>query len=160
MICAGVITSLHGVRGKIKVALLQLEDEFDFKQCSLFIEGDRYAIFSYFYKNKKTVVLTLSNIETCDSAQKLVGKKIFIERSVLPDLGDDEFYHEDLIGLEVVSDGKVYGKIFKIYNFGASDILEVQLESAQKSVMFPFAKEYFPEIDLRKRRIVINLHND
>ena len=68
----------------------------------------------------------LPGIATKEEADALKGVLLFADRARLPRLPDDEFYHADLIGLQVVdTGGAVLGKILAVQNHGAGDILEV-----------------------------------
>ena len=58
-------------------------------------------------------------------------------RSALPPLGEDEYYHADLIGLPVVSEsGQPLGKVQAVENFGAGDVLDIVRDDG-KSFMVP-----------------------
>ena len=68
---------------------------------------------------------------------------------------DDEFYHTDLIGLEVVdTGGAALGKVRAIHDFGAGDVLEVLGEA---ELMLPFTREVVPTVDLTAGRVVADL---
>jgi 16S rRNA processing protein RimM len=54
-------------------------------------------------------------------------QRLYAPRDALPNLPDDEFYHADLIGLEVCdTGGKPLGRISAVLNHGASDLLEIR----------------------------------
>jgi 16S rRNA processing protein RimM len=61
-----------------------------------------------------------------------------------------------LIGLKVVTeDGKLFGKILTVHNFSGDDVLEITIAENQKSEMFSFTKEIFPEVNIKKGEVVI-----
>ncbi|MGR3446448.1 MAG: ribosome maturation factor RimM, partial [Paracoccus sp. (in: a-proteobacteria)] len=67
-------------------------------------------------------------------------------------LPDDEFYHADLIGLEVVdTGGQVLGRVRAIFDHGAGDILEVV---GRDQILLPFTRQVVPTVDLAAGRIV------
>ena len=71
----------------------------------------------------------------------------------MPSLPDDEFYHADLIGLEVMDTGGAsLGRVRAIYDHGAGDILEVYGTSG--ILLIPFTRAAVPTVDLAARRIV------
>ena len=77
-------------------------------------------------------------------------------REQLPAPSDEEFYHDDLIGLEAVTRvGETLGRVVALHNFGAGDILEIAPAAGGETLMLPFSKAVAVEIDLGKRRIVI-----
>jgi len=76
-----------------------------------------------------------------------------IDRSALPTLEKGEYYHADLIGLPAVDgQGNAIGIVVAVENFGAGDLLEIELETG-KSSLIPFK----PAIaDLDDGRIVLD----
>ena len=56
----------------------------------------------------------------------IIDAMLTVPREALPPLGDDEFYHTDLIGLPVVTtEGIAIGTVVDIANYGATDIVEI-----------------------------------
>ncbi len=84
---------------------------------------------------------------------------LWAPRSALPALPDDEFYHADLIGLEVVdTGGKSLGRVRALYDHGAGDIIEVV--GGTQVLMLPFTRAVVPTVDLAARRIVVDPPGD
>jgi 16S rRNA processing protein RimM len=71
----------------------------------------------------------------------------------LPPLAEGEYYHADLIGLKAVDrDGSDVGIVVAVENYGAGDLLEIELAGGKKSLI-PFR----PGIaDLVDGRIVLD----
>ena len=87
----------------------------------------------------------LSGVSTKEQADDMRGLRLYVERTLLPSLPDDEFYHADLIGLEVVdTGGKTLGKVKSVQNHGASDLLEVHGPGLKSTVLLPFTREAVP----------------
>jgi 16S rRNA processing protein RimM len=95
----------------------------------------------------------LEGIADRSTAEALRGTLIEVERDALPPLDEAEYYHSDLIGLACVDrTGAPIGTVAAVENFGAGDLLEVELEGGKKSLI-PFR----PGIaDLEDRRIVLD----
>ena len=87
------------------------------------------------------------------AAEVLRGSLIEIDRAALPPLEEGEYYHSDLIGLAAVDGlGSAVGKVSGVENYGAGDLLEIELEDG-KSSLIPFR----PGIaDLEDGRIVLD----
>ena len=86
-------------------------------------------------------------------AEGLRGTALTVPRSSLPPLGEGEYYHADLLGLDAVStDGIALGTCVAIDNFGAGDVLEVRRPDG-KSFMVPMRAQAVPEWDAQ--RVVI-----
>ena len=48
-----------------------------------------------------------------------------------------------------------WGKVIAVHNFGAGDVIEIEREDGQGTVLMPFTREIVPDIDLAQSRIVI-----
>ena len=97
----------------------------------------------------------LSGISTKEAADALRGIRLYALRAQLPNLPDDEFYHADLIGLEVYdTGGAVLGRVKAVLNHGASDILEIHAPGMSATILLPFTTEAVPTVDLAAGRII------
>ena len=77
----------------------------------------------------------------------LVGRELYVRRSQLPPLADDEFYWFDLIGLRVVTDeGLELGRLENIMETGSNDVYLVRAEG--KEYLIPAIEEVVKAIDL------------
>jgi 16S rRNA processing protein RimM len=68
----------------------------------------------------------------------LRGSLVEVDRSALPPLEEGEYYHADLIGLTCVDgEGRNWGKVVAVENYGAGDLLEVEAADGKRSLI-PF----------------------
>lgn len=155
-ILLAVIGAPHGIRGEVRVKSFT-GDPLAFGDYGKLhdSEGRKYHVIDA--RVSKTVVVTrFKGIDTREKAEALNGIELFVDRSVLPEVEDeDEFYMSDLIGLEAVSlQGDRLGVVREVHDFGAGDILEIKLENGPLE-MFPFTREIFPEVDVEGGRVVL-----
>ncbi len=81
--------------------------------------------------------------------------RLYARRDQLPSLPDDEFYHADLIGLDVYdTGGTLLGQVKSVQNHGATDLLELHGAGLKSTVLLPFTLEAVPTVDLDQGRIV------
>jgi 16S rRNA processing protein RimM len=101
----------------------------------------------------KTAVARFDGINDRSAAEALRGTLVEVDRSALPPLEEGEYYHADLIGLPAVDrDGNAVGIVVAVENYGAGDLLEIELEDGRRSLI-PFR----PGIaDLEGDRIVLD----
>ena len=87
------------------------------------------------------------------AAEALRGSLVEVDRASLPPLEEGEYYHADLIGLSAVdTQGSAVGRVAGVENYGAGDLLEIELEDGKRSLI-PFR----PGIaDLEEGRIVLD----
>ena len=71
----------------------------------------------------------------------------------MPPLEEGEYYHADLIGLPAVGrDGNPVGTVAAVENYGAGDLLEIELPDGKRSLI-PFRDAI---ADLEDGRIVLD----
>lgn len=106
---------------------------------------------------KNVVVARFAEVGDRNAAEALNGTALFIEREALPDdLGEEEFYHADLIGLAVIDgEGERVGRVRALHNFGGGDILEVGLAEGG-SAMVPFTRVAVPHVRVSKGEVEID----
>ena len=73
-----------------------------------------------------SALLTVDGIPDRNEAELFPGAQLFLRRSELPVLGDEEYYEADLVGLRVVTDsGKDLGAITRVHFIpNANDVYE------------------------------------
>jgi 16S rRNA processing protein RimM len=107
---------------------------------------------------RNMVIVRFRGINDRNAAEALNGLELYVDRDSLPDeeLDDDEFYYADLEGLEVYDNqGKHYGAVTAIYDFGAGDLLELK-GPGKRPVLIPFSEAAVLEIDLEGGRLLVD----
>ena len=67
---------------------------------------------------------------------------------------DDAWYDHQLVGLDVVRDDQVVGRVIRVEHFPAQDLLIVRLPG-DREVLVPFVKAIVPEVDVPAGRILV-----
>jgi 16S rRNA processing protein RimM len=157
-VCVGAIAGAFGVRGEVRLKSfcavpgdiaaygpLDLED------------GSRSFTVKLTSPVKGGFAARLGGVTNKEDADALRGQRLYAPRAALPNLPDDEFYHADLIGLEVCdTGGKPLGRISAVLNHGASDLLEVRAPGKRDTTLVPFTAEIVPTVDLKAARVIID----
>ncbi len=107
---------------------------------------------------KNVVVVRFRGINDRNAAEALNGLELYIDRDNLPDdeLDEDEFFYADLEGLEAVDgEGKSYGTVSAVFDFGAGDLLELK-GPGRRPVLIPFSEAAVLEIDLEGGTLLID----
>lgn len=155
-ICVGAISGSFGVRGEVRIKSFCAEPEDIAKYSPLQTEdGREFPLkITRSVKGGYAAQIGMRNKEDADAMR---GTRLYASRDKLPALPDDEYYHSDLIGLEVVdTGGEVLGKVKTVLNHGAGDILEVIGQGMKAPALVPFTKEIVPTVDLSAGRIVVD----
>ncbi|WP_439521430.1 ribosome maturation factor RimM [Marivita sp.] len=155
-VCVGAIAGAFGVRGEVRLKSFTAIPEDIASYAPLETEdGARSFTVKVTRQIKNGLAARLSGVATKEAADDLRGTQLFVPRDRLPSLPDDEFYHADLIGLEVTDTGGAsLGKVLAVINNGADDLLELSAPGQKQTVLLPFTKEVVPTVDLAQGRIV------
>jgi len=157
-VCVGAVVGAFGINGEIRIKSFcsvpksigdydQLTDETGSKKFKLEIIGPIKGGFS----------ARIFGIKYRDQAEDLKGTALYVLRSEMPDLGDDEYYYSDLINLSVFDTGGIkLGKIMSVNDHGAGDFLEIKALGQKNLALLPFTKKSVPTIDLKLGRVVID----
>jgi 16S rRNA processing protein RimM len=99
----------------------------------------------------------MEGITDRNAAEELKGLELGIARTTLGDAGDeDDFFLVDLIGLSVQDEaGQPLGTVKWVHDFGAGDVLELQLAAQKKTEMTPFSIEAVPEVNVKEGYLVV-----
>jgi 16S rRNA processing protein RimM len=94
-----------------------------------------------------------------NAAEALQGYEIAVPRAELPPAEEDEYYWDDIIGLEVVNlAGESLGKVAGLLETGAHDILKVAAGEVER--LIPFTDPIVREVDTGAGRIVVDWGKD
>jgi 16S rRNA processing protein RimM len=157
-ICIARIGAAHGVRGAVKLWTFT-EDPLAVLRYGPLATKDGARQFEVMHAReaKGHLVATVKGIATREDAERLNGIELYIAREKLPDTGEGEYYHADLIGLAAVNAaGEPLGRVTAIHNFGAGDIIEIA-PTRGAAMLLPFTNAVVPTVDLASGRVVIEL---
>lgn len=154
-VCVGAIAGAFGVKGEVRLKSFCAEPEDVATYGALSFEDGRLVTVKLTGQIKNGLSARLDIAKNKEAADALKGQRLYADRAALPHLPDDEFYHADLMGLEVVdTGGTVLGKVAAVHNHGAGDLLEIRGKTLKGSALLPFTQEAVPTVDLSARRIV------
>ncbi|HSD75555.1 MAG TPA: ribosome maturation factor RimM [Steroidobacteraceae bacterium] len=105
-------------------------------------------------KHGRQVVASLEHIEDRDSARRLVGATISVQRSALPELKPREYYRADLIGLRVVNEqGLELGRVERFIDAPAHAVMVVRGAGEH---WLPVTRQHLRRVDLASGEIRVD----
>jgi 16S rRNA processing protein RimM len=158
LILMGVFGAPQGVRGEVRVKSLTSEPHAIGAYGPLTDKGGKraFAFESLRPVKDDMLVARLAGVSTREAAETLKGVELFARRDQLPPPNEDEFYYDDLVGLEAVdAEGAPLGRIVSLMNYGGGDVLEIAAAEGGETLLLPFTKRVAPRIDFDAGRIVI-----
>lgn len=155
-IVVGVIAGAFGVRGEVRIKSFCAAPEDIATYVPLWLStGRNVTAITITGQTKGALVARIDGVSTKEEADALRGAELAADRSRLPSLPDDEYYHADLIGLPVHdTGGTLLGHVRSVQNHGASDLLEIHAPGLRTTVLLPFTRTAVPTVDLASGRIV------
>uniref|UniRef100_A0A1D1YP83 Ribosome maturation factor RimM n=2 Tax=Anthurium amnicola TaxID=1678845 RepID=A0A1D1YP83_9ARAE len=180
----GYISSVHALRGEVRV-----KPSTDFPELRFLKPGRRWLrtrisgkeevrevelMGGRSHPGQKTWILSFNGVDTVDQAKQIVGSTLLVKEGNRPKLEEGEFYTPDLFGMKVIlkESGRQVGTVVDVVNYGASDLLQVMLNTTNGSfdgdgsseskpsssgplVWVPFVEAIVPDVDIDNREMHI-----
>lgn len=155
----GKIVGKHGLKGELKISSnSDFANERFKKGNSLYIRyqgEDLEFIIVSSRIHKGNYLVAFKDHQDINLVEKYVGSFVygFKDKELL---NDDEYFYDDLIGLQVKSvEGQLIGKVTSIYDNSRHDILNVDYNG--KNVAIPYVDAFIKNVDLENGIITIQL---
>lgn len=155
LIVLGKITSVHGVRGDVKVYSFTdpIDNLLEYRRWTL-RRGDelRQVELVWGRLQGKVLVAKLKGVDDRDEARALADYEICIPLAQLPGLDEGEYYWRQLEGLRVIDQvGRLLGRIDHLLETGANDVLVVKPCSGSlddRERLLPYTEQCVLQVDL------------
>jgi 16S rRNA processing protein RimM len=160
MICVGVITGVHGIKGHVRIKSFTAEPEDVAGYGVLYDAGGGSPLrLRVTGRSGSLVIARIAGIDDRNAAEALKGHKLFVPRSALPPPDGDEFYHADLVGMRAeLADGEhrreIIGTVAAVHDFGGGDVIEVETGRGV-TIMVPFTRDAVPEVHVAEGWLVV-----
>ena len=155
----GKVVSKHSYKGEVLIKLDTDQPELYDTMESVFLEMD-HGLVPFFIeriRRHKSQLLRIKFENTSDeaSAQSLIGKKVFLPLSQLPELTGKQFYYHEVIGF-VVEDSR-HGPIGTItgINDTTAQALFV-IEHNGKEILIPLNDKFIVSVDRRAKKVLVD----
>ncbi|WP_193598784.1 ribosome maturation factor RimM [Microbacterium sp. YJN-G] len=155
----GRLLKAHGLKGALKLELYTDAPERRFVPGAEFTlqvpeasawHGKSVTIREYRVMNGNSVVF-LEGVDDRTTAETLVRAILWMDED--EEVEEDAWYAHQLVGVEVVRDDVVVGRVVRVEHLPAQDLLIVK--TAAGDVMVPFVSAIVPIVDLAAGRIIV-----
>ncbi len=158
----GRLVKAHGLKGALKLELYTDDPAGRFAPGSTFTlqvptsspwHGKTLTVREFRWMNSHPVAF-FEGVDDRDGAEELVRAILWIDEdaAATPD-EDDAWYDHQLVGLDVVRDGEVVGRVARVDHFPAQDLLIVAV--GEREVLVPFVKAIVPVVDVAGGRVEV-----
>ncbi|MEU1970648.1 ribosome maturation factor RimM [Microbacterium sp. NPDC019599] len=159
----GRLVKAHGLKGAIKLELYTDDPEGRFTPGATFTlqvpesspwHGKPLTVREFKWMNSHPVAF-FEGVDDRNAAEELVRAILWIDQDAEATADeDDAWYDHQLVGLDVVRDDGVVGRVIRVDHFPAQDLLSVRT-TAGEEVLVPFVKAIVPEVDIAAGRVVV-----
>lgn len=148
----GRVVAGHGVRGMARInpynpdspALLESEELVLAPRDGA---ADRTFKLLQSRPHKRVILVQLAGIDSLDELAPWIGSEVQVPKDSLPEAGDNEHYHWEVIGLEVrTTAGEVVGVIEEVQSLPANDLWVVRLD--KRETLVPVVEPILVEVNL------------
>jgi 16S rRNA processing protein RimM len=155
-VAVGKITRAHGVKGEVAVLpLSQVAARFE-PGSHLYVDEDarRELVVSDARPHRGRMLVTFVGVSDRDQADALRGSYLFVPASESPSLPEGEYWPHQLIGCDVVAEGRgSLGALTEVIHTPANDVWVVR--GGDGETLVPALRDVVVVVDLRGRRIVV-----
>ena len=169
----GVIGKPRGIKGQVYVRLFT--DYPNTFKCGDMIYLDEDCVRGIVIENvielnnKSRTAFKFSNYSSRNEAEKLRDCLLFRREKDEPEIGEDNYWVDDIVDCLVYSpDKSLIGKVKNVENFPSNDSLAVELEnkytnikSTDKSknnpsiIIIPMIEDFIQSIDIKNKKIIL-----
>ena len=154
-IIIGKIGAVRGLNGELKlIPLTDFEDRFDNLK-TVDIDSKTLQI-DYVKSVGKNLIIRFKDYTNRESAQKLTGKLMRVNKSEAAPLAEGEFYTFDIIGLEVSDlNGNKLGVVNEVLKTGSNDVFAAKSDDGRE-ILIPALKRVIKKIDIENKSMLID----
>lgn len=154
----GKITNFFGIKGEAKVGFSDEKRIKEAKKVYLLDDKSKQELnIASVRFHKNFAIIKFKEINDINELLQFKGQRIFVlKNEVLGKLEENEFLVNDLIGCFVFNEkGEKLGEVISISNNSSQDLLNIK-NGYGKIDMVPFVNEFFPSVDIKNKKIIIN----
>ncbi|WP_048729485.1 ribosome maturation factor RimM [Carnobacterium sp. 1290_CSPC] len=160
----GKIVNTQALRGEVRVMATTdfPEERFKIGATLAIFNGDKLVEMvevDGHRLHKKFNLLHFKGKDNINDVEKFKGFDLKVagtEREA-DELDENEFYYDDIIGLEVYTTDEIYlGKVREITSLPSNDVWAIQRPNKGKDILIPYIEDIVLEIDLADNRVVID----
>lgn len=155
LIVLGKITSVHGVRGEVKIYSFTdpIDNLLGYPAWTLKRDGEVKQVELVSGRLQGKILLAkLKGLDDREVARTFAGFDICVPRALLPDLDDGEYYWHQLEGLKVIDlQGQLLGRLDHLLETGSNDVMVVKpcpgsLDDRER--LLPYTEQCVQKVDL------------
>lgn len=152
---AGKIVNTHGVTGEIKVQSWCDSPEVLLDFDTLYLSPTETVQVKRAYVHKNCVIMRLEGVNTCEAAEALKNRMLYLNRADV-ELPDDLVFIQDILGFAVYDarTGETIGTLRDVQQ-GAGHDLYIITRQEKPDALIPACEPFLKGIDMEQRVITV-----
>tara|TARA_B100000212_G_scaffold198350_2_gene149659 strand:- start:4183 stop:4692 length:510 start_codon:yes stop_codon:yes gene_type:complete len=151
----GLIVKPHGLKGELKIKLHSPESNLILNIDKIYVDNQIFKI-DYSKKVSNGILIKFVSKNTRNSIEDLIGKKLFVNKDIIPLAPSGENYYFELIGSKVVYNNVEIGTLIEIVETKANNIYVVK-ELNGNEILIPKTKSFIKEFNKDKKILEVIL---
>ncbi|HTX31603.1 MAG TPA: ribosome maturation factor RimM [Solirubrobacteraceae bacterium] len=107
--------------------------------------------------DERRPIIRLGGCEDREAAEALRGEPLMVPRTEAPELEEDEWWEEDLVGCVVRDGERVLGSVRRLLGLPSVDVLEVVRTDGEPDLLVPLVSDAVRSVDVEQKLIDIDL---
>lgn len=155
-VAVGRVVRPWGVAGDLKVLpLTDFPEERFVRGAEVWLQGRPYVVDGV-RQHQGYVYLHLAGVNNANEAERLRGLLLEVPEAALRSLPPGEYYHFQIVGLEVYSTaGEYLGRVREILATGSNDVFVVRDHGPE--LLVPAIDDVVKEVDLAAGRMIVEI---
>ncbi|MCR2792961.1 ribosome maturation factor RimM [Microbacterium sp. zg.Y625] len=162
----GRLVKAHGLKGALKLELYTDDPDGRFVPGAAFTlqvpeaspwHGKTITVREFRWMNSHPVVF-FDGVDDREGAETLVRAILWIDQDDTDEASEpDAWYDHQLVGLDVVRDEQVVGRVVRVDHLPAQDLLIIRPvgDDDEREILVPFVKAIVPEVDVAAGRVIV-----
>jgi 16S rRNA processing protein RimM len=151
---AGLVGRPHGLDGSfyVREPTPQLLDE----GTRVEVGGSQRTIVRRAGDERRPIV-RLDGHDRRDAVEALRGEALMVLRDAAPELEEDEWWEEDLVGCVVRDHGQTVGTVRRLLGLPSVDVLEVARSGGEPDLLVPLVSDAVRSVDVEHKVVEVDL---
>ena len=154
----GKITKTHGLNGEITIKL-DVANPADFAELRYLLVDEKGNLIPYFIEYQKIsgdkMFVRLQDVNNMEQAVTFLGKAVFLPNELMPQLAEDEFYYQDIVGFKLIDiiKGEI-GEISDVLEYPTQAVIQVMKDG--KEVLIPIHDDIIQKVNKKAKTLTVN----
>lgn len=147
----GKLVNTHGIKGEVRIlSNFRHKDKVFVKGFKFYVGKDKkeYVVETY-RKHKNFDMVVFKDNYDINLIEHLKGSLVYINKDDLK-LDENKFLSVDLIGFDVIINGKTIGVIKDVLDTPANEVLVLD-----NNIMIPYVDAFIKEIDIKNKKVSV-----